>query len=328
VTRTAQLPVEGAFPALDGASAWLNSGPLTPRRLRGRVVVVQFCTFSCINWLRTVPYVRAWAGKYRDAGLVVLGVHSPEFPFEHDLDKIRSALAGMGIDYPVAVDNAFAVWRAFDNAYWPALYFVDAQGRRRHHHFGEEDYERSERVIQQLLAEAGSVDVDQDLVGLDPVGVALPADWQTLESPETYVGYDRAGGFASPGGLLRDRPRVYVQPNRLGLNGWALSGDWTVGPQITTLNEPGGRIAHRFHARDVNLVLGAQTAGVPVRFRVLVDGAPPGRGHGIDVDEQGEGTVTEERLYQLVRQDGRIADRTFEITFLDPGAQAYVFTFG
>ena len=328
MTSTAQLPVEGAFPDLDGASAWLNSGPLTPRGLRGRVVVVQFCTFSCVNWLRTVPYVRAWAGRYRDAGLVVLGVHSPEFPFEHDLDKIRSALAGMGIDHPVAVDNEFAVWRAFDNAYWPALYFIDARGRRRHHHFGEEDYERSELVIQQLLAEAGSVDVDQDLVGLEPVGVALPADWQTLESPETYVGYDRAGGFASPGGLLRDRPRVYAQPNRLALNAWALSGDWTVGPQITTLNEPGGRIAHRFHARDVNLVLGAQTAGVPVRFRVRVDGAPPGHGHGIDVDEQGEGTVTEERLYQLVRQDGRIADRTFEVAFLDPGAQAYVFTFG
>jgi Thioredoxin like C-terminal domain len=328
VTSTAQLPVEGAFPDLDGASAWLNSGPLTPHGLRGRVVVVQFCTFSCINWLRTVPYVRAWAGRYRDAGLVLVGVHSPEFPFEHDLDKIRSALAGMGVDHPVAVDNEFAVWRAFDNAYWPALYFIDARGRRRHHHFGEEDYERSERVIQQLLAEAGSLDVDQDLVGLEPVGVALPADWQTLESPETYVGYDRAGGFASPGGLLRDRPRVYTQPNRLGLNAWALSGDWTVGPQITTLNEPGGRIAHRFHARDVNLVLGTQTAGVPVRFRVRVDGAPPGHGHGIDVDEQGEGTVTAERLYQLVRQDGRIADRTFEITFLDPGAQAYVFTFG
>ena len=328
MTRTAQLPVEGAFPDLDGASAWLNSGPLTSRGLRGRVVVVQFCTFSCINWLRTVPYVRAWAGRYRDAGLVVLGVHAPEFPFEHDLDKIRSALAGMGIDHPVAVDNEFAVWRAFDNAYWPALYFVDARGRRRHHHFGEEDYERSERVIQQLLAETGSVDVDQDLVGLEPVGVALPADWQTLESPETYVGYDRASGFASPGDLVRDRPRVYAQPNRLALNAWALSGDWTVGPQITTLNQPGGRIAHRFHARDVNLVLGTRTAGVPVRFRVRVDGASPGHGHGIDVDEQGEGTVTEERLYQLVRQDGRIADRTFEITFLDPGAQAYVFTFG
>ena len=229
---------------------------------------------------------------------------------------------------PPLLDNEFAVWRAFDNAYWPALYVVDARGRRRHHHFGEEDYERSERVIQQLLAEAGRADVDQDLVGLEPAGVALAADWQTLESPETYVGHDRATGFASPGGFLSDRPRVYAQPNRLALNGWALSGDWTVGPQITTSNEPGGRIAHRFHARDVNLVLGAQAAGGPVRFRVRVDGQPPGRAHGLDVDEQGEGTVAEERLYQLVRHDGRIVDRTFEITFLDPGAQAYVFTFG
>jgi hypothetical protein len=326
VRATAELPVEGVLPDLVGATAWLNSAPLTPDGLRGRVVVVQFCTFSCVNWLRTVPYVKAWAGKYRDDGLVVIGVHSPEFPFEHDLDKVRSALTGMGIDYPIALDNAFAVWRAFDNAYWPALYFVDAEGRLRHHHFGEEAYERSEQVIQQLLTEAGSAGVSDDLVSVQPDGVSLGADWSALESPETYLGYSRATGFASPGGLKPDRGRVYEEPRRLRLNQWALSGDWTVQPQLATLNQPGGRILHRFRGRDVNLVLGA--AAEPVRLRMRIDGAPPNGSSGLDVDEHGTGTVTDERLYQLIRQDGRIVDRTVEITFLDAGAQAYVFTFG
>jgi len=326
VRATAELPVEGVLPDLVGATAWLNSAPLTPDGLRGRVVVVQFCTFSCVNWLRTVPYVKAWAGKYRDDGLVVIGVHSPEFPFEHDLDKVRSALTGMGIDYPIALDNAFAVWRAFDNAYWPALYFVDAEGRLRHHHFGEEAYERSEQVIQQLLTEAGSAGVSDDLVSVQPDGVSLGADWSALESPETYLGYARATGFASPGHLKRDRGRVYEEPRRLRLNQWALSGDWTVQPQLATLNQPGGRILHRFRGRDVNLVLGA--AAEPVRLRMRIDGAPPNGSSGLDVDEHGTGTVTDERLYQLIRQDGRIVDRTVEITFLDAGAQAYVFTFG
>jgi thiol-disulfide isomerase/thioredoxin len=326
VSATAELPVEGSLPDLDGATAWLNSAPLTPEGLRGRVVVVQFCTFSCVNWLRTVPYVKAWAAKYRDAGLVVLGVHSPEFPFEHDLDKVRSALTGMGIDYPIALDNAFAVWRAFDNAYWPALYFVDAEGRLRHHHFGEEEYVRSEQVIQQLLTEAGSAGISDDLVSVQPDGASLGADWSALESPETYVGYARVTGFASPGGLKTDRGRVYEEPRRLKLNQWALSGDWTVQPQLATLDQPGGRIVHRFHARDVNLVLGA--AAEPVRFRVRIDGAPPTRSSGLDVDEHGAGTVSDQRLYQLIRQGGRIVDHTVEITFHDAGAQAYVFTFG
>jgi hypothetical protein len=272
--------------------------------------------------------VSAWAEKYRDNGLVVIGAHSPEFPFEHDLEKIQSALEAMGVDYPIAVDNDFAVWRGFDNAYWPALYFVDAEGRIRHHHFGEEGYERSERVIQRLLAEAGSVDVDQDLVSIEPSGVYLAADWNTLGSPETYVGYARATGFASPDGLEPDRSQVYHQPSRLDLNQWALSGEWTVGSQIATLNEPGGRIVHRFHGRDLNLVLGTQADGAPRRFRVLIDGEPPNRAGGLDVDERGNGTVSKERLYQLIRQIGRITDRTFEITFIDAGAQAYVFTFG
>jgi hypothetical protein len=326
VTATSELPVEGVLPDLDGATAWLNSAPLAPEGLRGRVVVVQFCTFSCVNWLRTVPYVKAWDGKYRDAGLTVIGVHSPEFPFEHDLAKVGSALDGMGIDYPIALDNAFAVWRAFDNAYWPALYFVDADGRLRHHHFGEEGYEQSEQVIQQLLAEAGSPGIADDLVSVEPDGVSLGADWAALESPETYIGYARATGFASPGGFTTDRQRVYEEPRGLRLNHWALSGDWTVQPQLATLNQPGGRILHRFRARDVNLVLGAPAA--PVRLRMRIDGAPPNADGGLDVDEQGNGTVSDARLYQLIRQDGRIVDRTVEIAFLDAGAQAYVFTFG
>jgi hypothetical protein len=328
VTATAALPIEGQLPQLGGATAWLNSEPLTPDGLRGKVVAVQFCTFSCINWLRTVPYVQAWADKYRDAGLVVVGAHSPEFPFEHDVERIRAALEDMDIDYPIAIDNDFAVWRAFDNAYWPALYIVDAEGRIRYHHFGEEAYERSERVIQQLLAEAGSDGVDQGLVSVEPDGIYLAANWDTLGSPETYVGYARTTGFASPGGLEPDRSRVYVEPSQLALNQWALAGDWTVGEQITTLNEPGGRIVYRFHGRDVNLVLGARTDSRPVRFLVRIDGKPPNGARGLDVDERGHGAVGEERLYQLIRQHGPITERTLEITFSDAGAQAYVFTFG
>ncbi len=324
----AQLPVEGEFAELDGATTWLNSEPLSPAGLRGKVVVVQFCTFSCVNWLRTLPYVRAWEKKYRDTGLVVIGAHSPEFPFEHDVEKIQAALDEMGVEYPIAVDNDFAVWRAFANQAWPALYFVDAQGRIRHRHFGEEDYERSERVIQQLLAEAGVEGVEGGLVSPEPSGVELAADWDTLQSPETYVGYQRSTGLASPGGVDRDRSRLYVDPPELRLNQWSLSGDWTVGEQIATLNQPGGQITCRFHARDVNLVLGAQMDGASARFAVLLDGEPPDGAQGIDVDERGTGTIADTRLYQLIRQGGPVADRTFEIKFLDPGAQAYVFTFG
>jgi thiol-disulfide isomerase/thioredoxin len=324
----ADLPSEGDLPEFDGANAWLNSQPLTPAGLRGKVVVVQFCTFSCINWLRTLPYVIAWDTRYREDGLVVIGAHTPEFGFEHDLGKIRSALEEMSVDYPIAVDNDYAVWRAFNNNYWPALYFADAQGQMRHHHFGEEDYERSERVIQQLLAEAGATGVDGGLVSVDADGVFARADWETLGSPETYVGYARAAGFASPEDLVRDRSHFYEEPPELDLNQWSLSGDWTVGGQPTELNEPGGRITHRFHARDVNLVMGAQGGHGSARFQVRIDGEPPGSASGIDVDEDGSGTVAEERLYQLVRQPGSDSDRTFELTFLDPGVQAYVFTFG
>jgi thiol-disulfide isomerase/thioredoxin len=316
------------LPSFDGATAWLNSEPLTPDGLRGKVVLVEFCTYSCVNWLRTLPYVQAWSDRYRDHGLVVIGAHTPEFGFEHDLDKIRSALDGMGVRYPIAVDNDYAVWRAFDNNYWPALYFADAEGRIRHHRFGEEDYERSERVIQQLLADAGRDGFAEDLVSVDPGGVELAADWDTLGSPETYVGYDRASGFTSPGGLVPDRNHRYEDPAGLDLNQWSLAGDWTAGRQPTELNEPGGRISHRFHARDVNLVMGARGGEGSLDFRVLVDGDAPGDARGLDVDVEGNGTVAEERLYQLIRQSGPITDRTFEITFLDAGIQAYVFTFG
>ena len=324
----AELAVEGEFPDLGGATAWLNSEPLTPAGLRGRVVVVQFCTYSCVNWLRTLPYVRAWAQKYRDQGLVVVGAHSPEFPFEHDVEKVRPALEAMGVDYPIAMDNEFAVWRAFDNNAWPALYFIDAEGRIRHHHLGEEDYERSERVIQQLLAEAGSDDLDRELVSPEISAIEAPADWQTLGSPETYVGYERAERFVSPDRMLPDQPRAYVDAPELDLNEWSLSGDWTVGRQAAVMNEPDGAITYRFHARDVNLVLGPSESGDQVQFRVHIDGAPPGEAHGSDVDDQGTGTTVESRLYQLVRQPDGAGDRTFEIAFLDPGAHAYVFTFG
>jgi Thioredoxin like C-terminal domain/Redoxin len=323
-----ELSVEGKIPGLDGATDWLNSEPLTPVGLRGNVVVVQFCTFSCVNWLRTLPYVRAWAKKYKDGGLVVIGAHSPEFPFEHDVDKIRAALHGMDVDYPIAVDNDFAVWRAFDNNAWPALYFIDAEGRIRHHHLGEEDYERSERVIQQLLAEVGSDGIDRGLVSPDVTGVYEAADWGTLGSPETYVGYERARNLASPGRVAPDEPRAYEAPPQLGLNQWSFSGDWTVGRQSALSNEADGRIAYRFQARDVNLVMGPSRAGDRVRFQVRIDGAAPGQAHGLDVDDQGNGTIEEARMYLLIRRPEPAAEPLFEITFLDPGAQAYVFTFG
>jgi thiol-disulfide isomerase/thioredoxin len=322
------LGIEGELAELDGARAWLNSEPLTPAGLRGQVVLVEFCTFSCINWLRTLPYVQAWADRYRDHGLVVIGAHTPEFGFEQDVEKVGAALDQMGVDFPIAVDSDYRVWRAFNNAYWPALYFADAEGRIRHHRFGEDDYERSERVIQQLLAEAGDDGSGTELSSVEADGVYLAADWDTLGSPETYVGYARASGFASPGGLVPDRGHSYEQPERLDLNQWSLSGEWIAFGQPTELTEAGGRIAHRFHARDVNLVMGARDGQGSVDFQVRIDGEPPGEAGGLDVDAEGNGTVAEERLYQLIRQPGSDSDRTFEITFQDPGVQAYVFTFG
>jgi len=324
-----KLPVEGQSPSFGGATAWLNSQPLTAENLRGKVVLVDFWTYTCINWLRTLPYVRAWAEKYKDRGLVVIGVHSPEFEFEQDLDNVRRAVKDMRIDYPVAVDSGHAVWRAFNNQYWPALYFIDAKGRIRHHQFGEGEYAHAEMIIQQLLAEAGATGIDRQLVAIEPHGAEVAADWGSLKSPENYLGYERTENFASPGGAgMGKRHRVYDAPARLDLNQWALSGDWTVGRQAIVLNKANGRIAYRFHARDLHLVMGPAVRGTAVRFRVLIDGKPPGAAHGIDLDEQGIGTVTEQRLYQLIRQPKPVTDRQFEIEFLDPGVAAFAFTFG
>jgi thiol-disulfide isomerase/thioredoxin len=324
----AQLPYEGSMPSLEGATGWLNSPPLTAAGLRGRVVLVNFWTFTCVNWLRTLPYVRAWAEKYSDQGLVLLGVHTPEFDFEHDLDNVRRAAEDLRVRHPVAVDNDYAIWSAFDNHYWPALYFVDAQGRIRHHRFGEGDYEQSEMVLQQLLTAAGAGDVSRDLVSVEAPGVEAAADWETLRSPENYVGYERTDNFASSDGAVLDAPHVYAAPAGLPLNHWALAGTWTVRRPAAVLEEAGGRIAYRFSARDLNLVVAPAVRGTPARFRLRLDGQPPGAAHGADVDEQGNGTVTDPRLYQLIRQPGAVAERTFEITFLDPGVQAYAFTFG
>ena len=320
------LPVEGQLPSLAGATGWLNSPPLTAAGLRGRVVLVNFWTYTCINWLRTLPYVRAWADKYQ--GLVVIGVHTPEFDVEHDLDNVRRAATDLRVGFPVAIDNDYAIWTAFDNRYWPAFYFVDAQGQLRHHRFGEGDYEQSESILQRLLTEAGAGGIGQDLVSVDGDGVEAAADWDSLWSPENYLGYQRTENFASSNGAVLDTPYVYAAPERLALNHWALAGDWTVRRQATVLNQAGGRILYRFHARDLHLVMAPTTPGGPVRFRVLVDGEPPGAAHGADVDDQGDGTLSDPRLYQLLRQPGPISDRSFQITFLDPGVHAYAFTFG
>ena len=295
------------MPPLVGASGWLNSEPLVAAELRGRVVLVDFWTLTCINWLRQEPYVRAWSEAYRDDGLVVIGVHTPEFSFEHELDLMRQATQDRGIDYPVALDNDYKVWSAFANHYWPALYFVDADGVIRDHHFGEGRYERSEHVIQRLL------DVERQLVSVEGVGVEAEADWDNLRTPETYLGY--AGGEPS------------ASPDRLSLNHWALAGDWTVGPENVELVEPGGSISFRFHARDTHLVL-SPAAREPIPFRVLLDGEAPGPSHGVDVDEDGNGVLAEGGLYQLIRQRDAVRERTLEVTFRDPGAQAYAFTFG
>jgi thiol-disulfide isomerase/thioredoxin len=324
----ADLHVEGHVPGFDGATGWLNSPPLTTADLGGKVVLVDFWTYTCINWLRTLGYVRAWADKYADQGLVVVGVHTPEFPFERDVDNVRQAAKDMRVEYPIALDSDYAVWQAFGNHYWPAVYIADTDGRIRHHHFGEGGYEECERVIQQLLREAGAEGIGDDLVSVVDEGFEAQADWQDLESPETYLGYEQAQNFASPGGADFDEPRNYAAPDSLRLNQWALSGDWTVERGASVLNEADGRIVFRFHARDVNLVMGPPERGASVPFRVLVDGEPPGEAHGLDVDEGGRGTVTQQRLYQLIRQRGSITDRTFEITYLAPAVEAYCFTFG
>ncbi|MGE8487080.1 MAG: cytochrome c biogenesis protein DipZ [Paraburkholderia nemoris] len=327
----AALPVEGVLPTLNGAVQWLNSPPLTVQDLRGKVVLVDFWTYSCINCLRSLPYVKAWAQKYKDQGLVVIGVHAPEFAFERNVDNVKKAVHDLGVDYPVAIDNNYAIWRALNNQYWPAHYFVDGKGQIRYHHFGEGDYAESEKVIQELLTEAGHANASKVAIGIPGTsaqGVQAAADSADMQSPETYIGYERAENFTSPGGAAEDKVHTYSAPLQPAVNDWGLAGAWNVGAEHATLAAASGRIIYRFHARDLHLVLGPGKDGKPVRFRVSVDGAAPGAAHGTDVAADGTGTVTEQRLYQLVRQTGDVADHTFSIEFLDPGVQAYAFTFG
>jgi thiol-disulfide isomerase/thioredoxin len=325
---TVRMPVEGDLPSLEGATTWLNSQPLTPRGLRGSVVLVNFWTFSCINSIRVLPYLRAWAAKYKRQGLVVIGVQAPEFEFEKNVDNVRWAVKDRMIDYPIAIDNDLAIWQAFNNGYWPALYFVDARGRIRHHQFGEGEYEQSERVIQQLLTDPGAQGIGRELAKVEGVGIEAAPDWADLKSPESYVGYDRAENFASPGGEASDKRHAYACPSTLKLNQWALSGEWTAKKQFALLNAPNGQIEYRFHARDLHLIMGPSAPGASVRFRVTIDGQPPGAAHGVDVDGVGNGTVIQPRLYQLIRQPQPISDRQFQIEFLDPGVEAFDFTFG
>ena len=325
--ETPVLPVEGRLASFEGATRWLNSEPLTPEGLQGRVVLVDFWTYTCVNWLRTAPYVRAWAAKYRAAGLTVIGVHTPEFGFEHDLDNVAAAARWFTVEYPIAVDNDYAVWRAFANQFWPAIYLADGEGRIRFHHFGEGEYAATEMAIQQLLMEAGVEGIDQDLVLVEPRELEVAADWGAVQSPETYLGHGQATGFASAADAAPDVPHLY-RSAPLRLNAWGLSGNWTFARHAAVANDAGGRIAFRFHARDVNLVMGPASRGAAVRFRVFLDGQPPVVARGTDVDPADGGTIREQRTYQLIRQDGPIADRLFEIEFLDAGVEAYCFTFG
>jgi thiol-disulfide isomerase/thioredoxin len=326
--KTHSLSFHGNIPSFAGATGWLNSPPLTPAALRGKVVLIDIWTFTCVNWLRTLPYVRAWADRYRDQGLVVIGVSDPEFPFEHDVDNVRNAAKAMRVSYPIAIDNDFVIWRALMNQYWPAVYLVDAQGRIRFRHFGEGAYEETEKAIRELLVEAGHKDLGEKLATPTPQGPEVAADYATLQSPESYVGAERAEGFASTESPVVDARHTYSLPTRLGLNHWGLAGDWTVKIGSAVSNGAGARIVYKFHARDANLVMGAAARGGSVRYRVLIDGKPPGAAHGGDVDEAGRGTLAEPRMYQLIRQPGSIADRQIEIEFLDPGAEAFCFTFG
>ena len=322
------LASEGRLPGFDSATGWLNSPPLTADVLRGKVVLVDFWTYTCINWLRTLAYVRAWHEKYRDRGLVVVGVHTPEFWFEHDANNVRRAADEMRVEYPVALDADYGVWRDFGNRYWPAVYLADAEGRVRYHHFGEGDYDECERAIQMLLREAGSGDIADELVAVSPAGFEAQADWDSLGSPETYLGYEQGRGFASPGGAALGEARAYELPESLQLNDWGLAGDWKIETGVSVSNGAGCRLAYRFHARDVNLVLRVPANGAAVAFQVRLDGEAPGGAAGLDVDAAGSGAVSEPRLYQLIRERDPIRDRTFEIEFDAPQVEAYVFTFG
>jgi thiol-disulfide isomerase/thioredoxin len=318
---------ETRMPSLDGATAWINTPPLSPQRLRGKVVLVDFWTFTCINWLRTLPWLRTWQQKYAEQGLVIVGVHSPEFEFEQDLANVRRAVKDLDVGFPVAVDSNHEIWHAFANQYWPALYFVDAEGRVRHHQFGEGDYERAEEIIQQLLLEARGAGKWQAIREPRGDGVEAMADWANLRTPETYLGFSRADNFSSPGGSTTVGSRDYAFPSTLRTNHWAVSGSWQFERESAVSSAASARLAFRFHARDLHLVMGAR--GAPgIRFRVTLDGKPPGAAHGLDVDADGFGSLSERRLYQLIRQPGAIRDRVFEIEFFGTGAEAYAFTFG
>jgi cytochrome c biogenesis protein CcdA/thiol-disulfide isomerase/thioredoxin len=321
------LPVEGQLPSLDGAVEWLNSKPLTAEQLRGKVVLVDFWTYSCINCIRSIPYTRAWAEKYKDQGVVVIGVHAPEFAFEKNIGNVKKAIQDFGLGYPIAVDNNFKIWRAFRNNYWPALYIADTKGQIRYHHFGEGNYDKTEEVIQQLLTEAGKEKVETGMVKPDGKGAQAAPDLGHIGSSETYIGYERASDFVSHEGLRSNVAQDYTTAAP-GLNEWGLTGNWTVGPELATLNREGGGITYKFSARDLHLVLGRRSDSKPVRFQVTIDGQPPGDSHGADIDADGNGTVTQTRLYQLVRQAGDVRARTFEVRFLDPGVEAFAFTFG
>jgi thiol-disulfide isomerase/thioredoxin len=324
--------IVGSYPlsGLTAATGWINSPPLTAKQLKGKVVLVDFWDYSCINCIRAIPYIRAWAEKYKDSGLVVIGVHTPEFDIEKQTPNIQKAINKFGITYPVAIDNNYGVWNAFHNQFWPAHYFIDAKGKVRYEHFGEGEYDQSEKWIQELLKEANAnaKPMQATTVNVRGQGVEAAADMKDALSPETYVGYARAEGFASPGGLKRDVEAVYTEPKGLQPDGWGLVGKWTDHNQVAVLGAAGGKIVFQFHARDLHLVLGPTADGKPVRFRVTIDGQAPGQNHGVDTDAQGNGVVTEHRLYQLIRQTGAVKDHLFTIEFLDPGVQAFSFTFG
>jgi cytochrome c biogenesis protein CcdA/thiol-disulfide isomerase/thioredoxin len=326
-TEAPALDDEGPLPDLSGAVAWLNSPPLSSKSLRGKVVLIDFWTYSCINCLRALPYVEGWATKYRDAGLVVIGVHTPEFAFEKERSNVEKAVRDLKVTYPVAIDSNYQIWQAFHNEYWPAHYFIDGKGRIRHHHFGEGEYDESERVIQELLKENGAQLPSSGAISVSGTG-AEAAPGGNVRSPETYIGYHRAENFASTETIAKDSKRTYTSQSRLSLNQWALSGSWKVGEESAVLQTAPGKIVFRFHARDLHLVLGTTKEGKPVRFAVKLDGTPPSDDHGVDTDSNGSGTVQGHRLYQLIRQKGPVEDRTFEIEFLDPGVQAFAFTFG
>lgn len=328
MTQSTEIRTKEVLESLDKSTGWINANPIKSTDLKGKVVLIEFCTYTCINWIRTIPYVRAWADKYKDQGLVVIGIHSPEFEFEKNFDNVRREIGTMNINFPIATDNNYAIWKAFDNAYWPAIYLVDANGRVRYHQFGEGNYEETGKMIQQLLNEAGSEKVEHGLIYVKGIGVESAPDWGNMRSPENYVGYERTENFSSPDGAELGISHAYTLPSKLELNQWALSGHWVFGNQSILLKKPNGRMVYRFYSRDLHLVMGSSDGEKTIRFRILMDGKPPGSAHGVDVDNHGYGTIRAQRLYQLIRQQTPIIEREFEIEFFDAGVEVFSFTFG